>query len=366
MKTSVFMQSKLDFKQEPLFFGSGANIQEYADPKYPIFEKADNTMMSFFWRPEEVGLQKDRSDFKKMLPGEQFIFTANLKYQILLDSLQGRGPLLAFLPVITNPELEASVISWGFFEKLHSRSYTHIIRNLYANPGDVTDHILDIPEIIERAESIGRYYDDFMIDMYKWKSDETTIPIKTLMRKLYLALMCINILEGVRFYISFACNFAFGENKIMEGTAKIMSLIARDEAQHLALTQNILKAFRNGDEGPEWQQVALDCQEEAEMMYRAAADQEKMWAKFLFDNGSMMGLNANVLGMYTEYLCNKRMRGVGLTPIFQSVRNPIGWIDTWLNSKGVQEAPQETEKESYLVGAIDSDVADDEFDDMTL
>lgn len=364
MESTVFYHKKIDFKQEPIFFGTGSNVQEYADPRFPIFEKADNTMMGFFWRPEEVGLQKDRLDFKKFTDGEKFIFVSNLKYQILLDSIQGRGPLLAFLPVTTNPEFEACVISWGFFEKIHSRSYTHIIRNLFSNPSEVLDHILDIPEIIERASSIGKYYDDFIELMHVYKNDSSQVDMYELKKRLYLALMCINILEGVRFYVSFACNFAFGENKTMEGTSKIMGLIARDEAQHLALTQNALKILRNGEDGPEWQQIAVECEEQCTQMFADAAAQEKSWTKFLFDNGAMIGLNAKVLDMYIDHTVNKRMRGVGLQPLFQSTRNPLGWMDNWLNSKGVQEAPQETEKESYLVGAVNSDIDDDEFDDL--
>lgn len=362
--TTVFHKDKINFKKEPMFFGTGANVQEYADPRFPIFEKADNTMMSFFWRPEEVGLQKDRVDFKKMTDGERFIFISNLKYQILLDSIQGRGPLLAFLPVISLPELEASVISWGFFEKIHSRSYTHMIRNLFANPADVTDHILDVPEIIERAESIGFYYDDFMKDMHKYLVDPTSVDMYQLKKKLYLALMCINILEGVRFYVSFACNFAFGENKTMEGTAKIMGLIARDEAQHLALTQNILKYMANGTEGEEWKKIAEECAPIAIQMFQDAADQEKLWADYLFEQGSMLGLNANVLHMYIEFMVNKRMRTLGLPTLFNNTRNPLGWMENWLNSKGLQEAPQETEKESYLVGVVNADVDDSDFDGL--
>jgi len=361
----IFSHNKIDFKQEPIFFGTnGVNIQEYADPKYPIFEKANNTMLGFFWRPEEVGLNKDRVDFKKLTEGEQFIFVSNLKYQILLDSMQSRGVLNAFLPIITNPEFEAATITWGFFETLHSRSYTHMIRNLFADPSEVLDHILDIPEIIDRAASIGKYYDDFIECMHRYLVDPTSVDLPYLKRKLYLALMCINILEGVRFYISFACNFAFGENKTMEGTAKIMGLIARDESQHLALTQNVLKTLRQGDEGAEWAQIAEECIPLSEQMFNDAATQEKLWADYLFEHGAMIGLTSNVLHRYIDHMTNKRMRTVGLSPAFPFTKNPLNWMSNWLNSKGVQEAPQETEKESYLVGAINSDLEDNDFNDF--
>ena len=366
MHNSVFLHEQLNFKSEPLFFGTGANVQEYADPKFPKLEKNNRQMISYFWVPEEVSLLKDRNDFNTLSMGEQFIFVSNLKYQILLDSIQGRGPLLAFLPFITLPELEGAVITWGFFETIHSRSYTHIIRNLFTNPSEVTDHIIDIPQIIERAKEIGKYYDDFIEIGNRFRVDPTSVDMFELRKKLYLALMCINILEGMRFYVSFSCTFAFGERGLMEGTTKIMGLIARDEAQHLALTQNLLKMMRDGEDGDEWIKVIEACEDEAVQMFRDAAEQEKEWAKYLFENGQMIGLNANVLSDYVDHLTYKRMRGVGQPPIVRSQRNPLGWMEKWLNSRGIQEAPQETEKESYMIGAVDSDISDDDFDDMSL
>lgn len=366
MQNSVFLQQQLDFKDEPLFFGTGVNVQEYADPKHPKLEKNNRQMISYFWVPEEVSLLKDRNDFMTMTQGEQFIFVSNLKYQILLDSIQGRGPLLAFLPFITLPELEGAVITWGFFETIHSRSYTHMIRNLFSDPSEVINHIIDIPEIIERAAAIGKYYDDFIEIGCRYRVDPTSVDMKELRKKLYLALMCINILEGMRFYVSFSCTFAFGERKIMEGSTKIMGFIARDEAQHLALTQNLIKMMREGADGDAWIDVIAECEDEAVQMFRDAAEQEKKWAEYLFEHGQMVGLNANVLSSYVDHLTYKRMRGVGLPPIVRSQRNPLGWMEKWLNSKGVQEAPQETEKESYMIGAVDSDVGDDDLDDLSL
>lgn len=364
--SSVFLNKQLNFKEEPLFFGSGANVQEYADPKFPKLEKNNRQMISYFWVPEEVSLLKDRADFNGLSQGEQFIFVSNLKYQILLDSVQGRGPLLAFLPFVTLPELEGAIITWGFFETIHSRSYTHIIRNLFNDPADVTNHIINIPQIIDRAMEIGKYYDDFIEIGNKFRVDPNSVDMFELRQKLYLALMCINILEGMRFYVSFSCTFAFGERGLMEGTTKIMGLIARDEAQHLALTQNILKLMRDGDDGDEWEEVIKSCEDKAVQMFRDAAQQEKQWAEYLFDQGQMIGLNANVLSDYVDHLTYKRMRGVGLPPITRSQRNPLGWMDKWLNSRGVQNAPQETEIESYMIGAVDSDVSDEDFDDMSL
>lgn len=359
---TVFDKQKVDFKKEPLFFGSSRNIQEYADPKYPIFAKLDDEMESLFWRPQEVSLQKDRIDYKKKMDdGGKFIFVSNLSYQILMDSIQGRSPLLAFLPVITNPELEACIITWGMFEKIHSKSYTHMIRNLFADPAEVTGKILDIPQIIDRAESIGDYYDQFIEVMYNWQVDPKSVSQDELYTKLYMALVSINILEGVRFYVSFACNFAFGENKLMIGTSTIMSLIARDEAKHLALTQHILKLLQNGSEGQYWQQIAEKCKPLVKELFLVAAQQEKDWATYLFEHGSMFGLTEPVLHDYVNYMVNKRMKAIGIDPCMPTTRNPLTWMNNWLNSKSMQVAPQETEIESYVVGAIDADVDDTAF-----
>jgi ribonucleoside-diphosphate reductase beta chain len=366
MEKSIFYKKQIDFKQEPLFFGTGRNVQDYVDPKYAVFDKLDESMMGFFWRPQEIDLQKDRIDYQDMSEGEKFIFTSNLKYQILLDSIQGRSPMQAFLPVVTNSELEACIITWGFFEKIHSKSYTHMIRNLYSDPSVVTDHILDIPEIIERAHMIGDYYDDFIDIVNKYLVDPNSVDLYEVKRKLLLCLMCINILEGIRFYVSFACNFAFGENKKMEGTSKIMGLIARDEALHLALTQHILKLFRKGSEGPEWQQLYEECKDEVREMFKQAAEQEMEWARYLFSNGSMLGLNDDILCEYIKYITNKRMAAVGLNLLYPATSNPLKWMDHWLSSKSEQVAPQETEISSYLVGSVNSNISDDDFKDFEL
>lgn len=362
---SVFTPKKLDFKTEPLFFGSGKNIQEYADPKYPIFVKLDEEMESLFWRPSEVSLLKDRTDYKNLSQGEHTIYTLNLSYQILMDSVNGRSPLLAFLPVISNPELESCVITWGFFEKIHSKSYTYIIRNLYGDPNEILNPILDIPQIIDRAKSIGKYYDDFIELQQQWLSGRLLdADIKKLYTALYLALISVNILEGIRFYISFTCNFAFGENKVMEGSAKIMSLIARDESKHLSLTQHIIKILQSGTEGQIWVDIYNDTKDIVAEMYKDAVYQEKEWATYLCTRGSMLGLTEKSLHQSIDYWCNKRQRAINYPTTQPTSKNPFSWLDSWLNSKGLQEAPQETEKESYLVGKLNTDVSDSDFDDF--
>lgn len=361
---TIFNEQVVNYQTSPLVFGNSLNIQEYANPRFPILEKLNDKMLGLFWRPEEVSLMKDRTDFQTLTPGEQFIFVSNIQYQILLDSIQGRGPLRAFLPIVSNPELEGCIITWGFFETIHSRSYTHIIRNLFNDPSQVIDKVMHIPEIMERAKAVTKYYDEFcdLTDALVAGKEVSQYQLK---RGFYLAMVAVNILEGLRFYVSFVCNFAFGENKKMEGTTKIMSLIARDEAQHLALTQNVINILRSGADGEEWIQVIEDCRPEVVQMFKDASQQEMDWAEFLFTQGQMKGLNVRVICDYIKHLTNKRMRNIQLDPIYPPTRNPFGWLDSWLSSKGTQPAPQETEIESYVVGQVDSNVnASEDFADL--
>jgi len=363
----VFNRKKIDFTKEPMFFGEDQNVQRYDEFKYPIFEKLTVQQLGFFWRPEEVSLQKDRNDYAKLRPEHKFIFTSNLKYQTLLDSVQGRGPNIALEPFCSLPELEACIGAWTFMEKIHSRSYTYMVKNLYANPAEVFDTILDDEMILERAESITKTYDEFITYGYKFKLGYETDTYE-LKRLLWRLLININILEGIRFYVSFACTFAFGELKLMEGSAKIISFIARDESQHLAITQNIIKFFKTEENDAEMLQVIKDEESNVYEMYEQAVIEEKAWAEYLFKEGSMVGLNAELLGNYVEWMANKRMKTIGLKAIYnQSPRtNPLPWTQHWLNSKDNQNAPQETQIQSYIVGGIKQDIESDTFKDFEL
>jgi len=355
----VFNTEEIDWTKQPMFFGAEPNVQRFDQQKYPIFEKLNQQQLGFFWRPEEVSLQKDRNDFNLLTAEQKHIFTANLKYQTLLDSVQGRGPCLAFLPHCSLPELESLLVAWDFMETIHSRSYTYIMKNVYPNPTAVLDTIVQTPEIMARAETVTESYDKFI----EYANLYCAIPgvkytTKELKKLLYLNLINVNILEGIRFYVSFACSFAFGELKLMEGSAKIISLIARDENLHLAITQNIINNYRNKENDKEMLQVMKECEQEVYDMYDTAVQQEKDWAEYLFKEGSMIGLNATLLNQYVEFMANRRMRSIGLTPPYeQSTRNnPLPWTEHWLNSRGLQNAPQETEIESYVVGSIKQDV----------
>ena len=298
MASSVFNKEKgLDFTKQPMFFGEDLQVQRYDSMKYPIFDKLTQQQLGFFWRPEEVSLQKDRSDWSILRPEQKFIFTSNLKYQTMLDSVQGRGPCLAFLPFVSLPELEGCIVTWDFMETIHSRSYTHIIKNVYSNPADVFDTILDEDAIIKRAVMVTEKYDKF-IELGRRKLLGLKVDEYELYRALYLALVSVNILEGVRFFVSFACSFAFGELKLMEGSAKIISFIARDEAQHLATSQHILKCYQKHEKDKIMNKVMKDCEQEVYQMYEDAVNQEKEWAEFLFKDGSMIGLSVPLLNKY--------------------------------------------------------------------
>ena len=370
---TVFNKNKVDAKKQPMFFGAPLGVQRYDSYKYPVFERLAQQMLGYFWRPEEVSLQKDRSDYHDLSPEQKHIFTSNLKYQILLDSVQGRGPGMAFSPYCSLPELEGAIKVWEFMEMIHSRSYTYIIKNVYSDPTEVLDTILDDKQIIKRAEAVTRAYDDFVNAAQEygsgrmWEHNLEQVPaaqdtLYELKRKLYRAVANVNILEGIRFYVSFACSFAFGELKLMEGSAKIISLIARDENQHLALTQNILKGWKEGDD-PDMKQIAEEEKENIIKMFEEAVEQEREWASYLFKDGSMIGLNDKLLIQYVEWIANKRMKALGFDPIYDVAQrnNPLPWTQHWISSRGLQVAPQETEVESYVVGGIKQDVKKDTF-----
>jgi len=370
---TVFNINQNEIKKQPMFFGAPLGLQRYDSYKYPIFDKLTQQQLGYFWRPEEVSLQKDRADFAHLRSEQKHIFTSNLKYQILLDSVQGRGPGMAFIPYCSLPELEACMTAWEFMEMIHSRSYTYIIKNVYADPSEVFDTILNNDRILERASSVTDAYDDFINSAQQYGTSNAWIYAQEgagsarqdrieLKRKLYRAIANVNILEGIRFYVSFACSFAFGELKLMEGSAKIISLIARDENQHLVITQNILNKWREGDD-PEMQQIAREEQDWVVQAFKNCVDQEKDWAQYLFKDGSMIGLNDKLLINYVEWIANRRMKAIGIKPLYDvsAKNNPLPWTEHWISSKGLQVAPQETEVESYVVGGIKQDVKQNSF-----
>ena len=274
----------------------GVSIQRFDTIKYKQFDKFTDKQLGFFWRPEEVDILKDASDFKNLTDFEQHIFTSNLKRQILLDSVQGRSPNLALLPIVSLPELETWIETWAFSETIHSKSYTHIIRNVYPDPSNVFDELLDIEEICDCADSITETYDKLIEYNLLREQGSKKYDVYEHKKRLWLCLMSVNILEGVRFYVSFACSWAFAELKRMEGNAKIIKFIARDENVHLASTQTMLKLLPQDDK--DFEKIKKETYDEVTQMFLDAVEQEKAWADYLFKDGSIIGLNAELLKQY--------------------------------------------------------------------
>lgn len=350
------------------------NIQRYETLKYRQFDKLTDKQLGFFWRPEEVDLLRDAKDFKELTPFEKHIFTSNLKRQILLDSVQGRSPNLAFLPLATIPELETWIETWAFNETIHSRSYTHIIRNVYSDPSEIFDQLLEIEPIVNCAQDISRYYDD-VIEYGTWyrllgegnhtiNGKSITVDKYELKKKLWLAINSVNALEGIRFYVSFACSWAFAELKKMEGNAKTIKLIARDENIHLGSTQMMIKLLPQDD--PDFARLKEETKTECEQMFLQAAQQEKEWAKYLFKDGSMIGLNTQLLCDYVDWLTCKRMTAVGLNCGMKPGSNPLPWTAKWIAGAEVQVAPQQTQISSYVIGGTKQDVDNNTFKGFVL
>jgi ribonucleoside-diphosphate reductase beta chain len=344
---TVFNTKNIDTTLQPAFFGEDNGIARYDKQRYSIFEKLTEKQLGFFWRPGEVDVSRDSKDFKNLTQHEQHIFTSNLKRQILLDSVQGRAPAEALLPICSLPELENWILTWTFFETIHSRSYTHIIRNIYNNPSKVFDEMLDIKEIADCAGSISKYYDDLIANPTK--------------ENLWLCLNAVNALEGVRFYVSFACSWAFAELKKMEGNAKIIKFIARDENIHMASTQQMIKLLPKEDK--DFEKIAKEKEDEVRQIFADVADQEKQWAEYLFSGGSMIGLNEKLLAEYVDFIVAKRLHAIGLGPRVST--NPLPWTEKWISGSEVQVAPQETEITSYIIGGIKKDIDDDTFKDFS-
>lgn len=381
--STVFNTSPVNILTEPMFFGSGLGLARYDIQRHRVFEELIEKSLSFFWRPEEVNLMMDAAQFNKLPQYQQNIFTNNLKYQSLLDSIQGRAPSAVLMSLISDPSLDTWVATWTFSETIHSRSYTHIMRNLYADPSKVFDEIVLDKAIMKRAESIGRYYDDVLDKTRIWENAKENFSYfaeneydleaysnslthleeckRDLMKSLYLCLHVINALEAIRFYVSFACTFNFHKNmEIMEGNAKIMKFIARDEQLHLKGTQYIIRQLQLGTDGDEWVKIAQECEQEAVDIFMEVNRQEKDWAVHLFKDGDVPGLNTNSMWSFIDYLTVSRMKQCGLPcPITDApVKHPYPWIREYLNSDNVQSAPQEVELSSYLVAQIDNDVDD--------
>ena len=375
MHYSTFNRNKNDIMKEPMFFGQNVNVSRFDKQKYAIFEKLTERQLSFFWRPEEIDATQMMDEYNGLKENEKHIFISNLKYQTLLDSVQGRSPNVALLPVVSLPELETWIETWSFFETIHSRSYTHIIRNSFADPSIVLDDIVVNEHILARAKDIAKYYDDFIIQMqilqsqgtgtYYIDGEEKVINLRNIKRSLYLCMNSIYALEAIRFYVSFACSFAFGERELLDANARIIKLISRDEALHMAGTQTIMNLWRRGDDDPEMGEISEEMRDYGEKIFLDTMQQEIEWTDYLFKDGPMLGLNREVLIDYLKYISANRMSAVGFKTEFDfSEKNPLPWMNNWLNSDNVQVAPQEVEMTSYLIGQVDARLNPGEFSEF--
>ncbi|MDF7798178.1 ribonucleotide-diphosphate reductase subunit beta [Pontiellaceae bacterium B1224] len=376
MAFSTFRREQNNPLTEPMFLGNSVNVSRFDQQRHPIFESIIEKQLSFFWRPEEVDISKDRADWQSLTDCEQHIFISNLKYQTLLDSVAARSVNVCFLPLVSLPELETWVETWAFAETIHSRSYTHILRNLFSDPSAVFEDIMLNENIIDRATDITKHFDEIIlmshiyhsqgegVAQYEGRSIDVTR--HEMKKRLYLAICAINALEAIRFYVSFACSFAFSERELLEGNAKIIKLIARDEALHLTGTQHILNLWADGRDDPEMADIAAELHGDGLKLFLDVVQQEKAWADYLFKDGSMIGMNAAILKQYVEYISNQRLLAIGYEPQFDIKTNPLPWMNSYLVSDNVQVAPQEAEISSYLVGQVDSSVNSSDFEGFEL
>lgn len=342
-------------KPQYMFFGEDQDIYRIDKLVHPQFDKLARRQKGFFWQPEEIDVTKDKRDFKGLDEGQEHIFTSTLTYQNMLDSVQGRGPDLALLPHTSLPEMEAFILWWSAMEQTHADSYSYLVRNVYSDPTKVFDESIINPNIIARAKDTIKYYDDFLMESIKYRAGVSTISEMELKRKFLLMIVSINMLEGLSFFQSFACSFAFAEQGLMQGNANIISLIARDENLHLAGTQTMLKLWREGKDDPDFKTLYYQELDQIKAIYENVVEQEKEWAEYLFSKGSMLGLNEQILGEYVEYIAGTRLRNLGIKHDYVT-KNPLPWTLKYLGSSDRQEAPQETEKLSYIIGGIRNDL----------
>lgn len=376
MQYTTFNLEQFEPLNEPMFLGRSINVSRFDQSKFSYFTDLTEKLHSFFWRPQEVDISRDRSDWDKLNDVEKRVFLSNLKYQTLLDSVISRSASAVLIPISSLAEMETYVEAWSFSESVHSISYTHIIRNLLPNPSAVFEDILVNDKIIERAVEVTKYMDDLILHVQIYQSQGegeyeiggqlTSVNLRSIKERLYLAMCVFNALEGIRFYVSFACSFSFKERKLLAGNGTIIGLIARDENVHLSGTQTILNLWAAGKDDPEMQEISEKLKDKGRQILIDAAEQECEWAEDLFKDGSIIGLNAQILKEYVHYITTIRLNAIGMDSPYKVDKNPIPWISSHLVSDNVQVAPQESEISSYLVGQVDSTIKSGDFDSFDL
>ena len=354
MSTAQYnLKTKTDYLNRKMFLDPAGpvTIQRFEEVKYKKIADYEATARGFFWQPEEVSLTKDSNDFKDASETVRHIFTSNLLRQTALDSLQGRGPSQIFMPVVSLPELEALIYNWTFFEtNIHSKSYSHIIRNIYNVPKDVFNTIHDTQQIIDMASSVGKYYDDLhRINCAK----ELGQPVEEVehVRAIYMALHASYALEAFRFMVSFATSLAMVENKIFMGNGNIISLILQDEILHKEWTGWIINQVVKED--PRFAAAKVECEAEVYELYLDVIREEKSWADYLFNKGPVIGLNANILKDFVDYTAVGALKEIGIKYQEPAPRStPIPWFNKHVNTSNKQTALQESESTNYVIGVM--------------
>lgn len=326
-------------------------IQRFEEVKYPKIQNFETTARGFFWVPEEISLSKDAGDFKEASDAIKHIFTSNLLRQTALDSIQGRGPTQVFTPVVSLPELESLCLNWGFFEtNIHSRSYSHIIRNIYNVPKDVFNTIHDTKEIIDMAANIGKYYDELHLMNCRVELGEKVEEYEHI-KAIWLALNASYALEAIRFMVSFATSLAMVENKIFIGNGNIISLILQDELLHKGWTAYLINQVVKEDE--RFLQAKKECEAEVYQMYLDVIAEEKEWADYLFNKGPVIGLNANILKDFVDYSANQSLKDIGIKYTEPAPKTtPIPWFNKHSETSKKQTALQENESTNYVIGVM--------------
>ena len=364
-KQQYNLETKTDYLNRKMFLDPAGpvTIQRFEEFKYPKIAKLEETARGFFWIPEEVSLTKDAQDFKDASDAVKHIFTSNVLRQTALDSLQGRGPSQIFTPVISLPELEALVYNWTFFEtNIHSRSYSHIIRNIYNVPKDVFNTIHDTQEIIDMASSVGEYYDKLHVLNCK-KELGHKIDEKEHIKAIWMALNASYALEAFRFMVSFATSLAMVENKIFIGNGNIISLILQDEILHKDWTAYIINQVVKED--PRFAQAKQECEQEVYALYMDVIREEKAWADYLFKKGPVIGLNANILKDFVDYTAATALKEVGIKYQGNAPKStPIPWFNKHSSTSNKQTALQENESTNYVIGVMSSDINYDELPNL--
>lgn len=346
---TIFNKKDIDHTKEYMFFGESCNTARYDQMRYPKIDSFTEQQLSFFWMPQEISVSNDINDFKNRLtPVEKRVYILNLQYQTLLDSVQGRSPNLALLPICSLPELETWIETWAAFEAIHSRSYTYIIKNVFDNPSKILDDIMKIPEIINRAGMVTSAY-----EVLETLIHDKNASIRDKKLALFRCMVSVLALEAIRFYVSFACSYSFAERGLMEGNGKIISLINRDEHLHQGATHYILTRWLRGLDDPEMTEIVNENIGDIRTIFMETYEQECEWVDFLFSEGAIQGLSSEVLKKYLRFLCDKRMNDLGLEEIFGQKEHPLPWMESYTKSAGLQVAPQEVEISSYKAGAID-------------